>query len=327
MVTIEWKPAVELDLETAGVNAFAELRQTFELWAAKHPPYKPLTLSTGWYTVTPQMAEDFLRRNAVNRKVSLQTVKKYLYAMKNDGWRRTGQPLIFDCEGKGIDLQHRCWASYLGKVSFGSLIVADAPVEKDIFAYLDDSKPRTAGDALYSSGLNGLSTMVAQAIKLSWRYDNEALRIIKQPKIRDLSIPETLEYARAHPELVDAAHLAIGTYGKALSVIDNKGIGVFVAWKIFGQYGGEVLDDFFVPLGSGANLDEDSPILALRNRLLRDEEEENAIEVPRRLALVIKAFKLFMAGKKVSGRGGLSVRDNEKFPRFEDMQPELQAAE
>jgi hypothetical protein len=87
-----------------------------------------------------------------------------------------------------------------------------------------------------------------------------------------------------------------------------------------------VLDDFMVPLGSGANLAEDSPILALRNRLLREAEEDGTLNQPRRLALVIKAFNLHIAGKRVTGRGGLYVRDNEKFPRLDDVQPDLQTA-
>ena len=37
-----------------------------------------------------------------------------------------------------------------------------------------------------------------------------------------------------------------------------------------------------------------------------------------RLALLIKAFNLHIAGKKVS-RGGLHVKDNEKFPHIDPL--------
>jgi len=94
---------------------------------------------------------------------------------------------------------------------------------------------------------------------------------------------------------------------------------VFFAWKVTAIYGVTVLEDFLFPLGTGANLPEDSPILALRTRLLKEDEDEGKMNQPRRLALLIKAFNMHLADKKVGNRG-LYVRDNEKFPRFEESQ-------
>jgi len=311
-----WTPAFTLNLDTAGPPAFAELVQAFYKWWDAQPAPGPLTMQNGWYDVTPQMAEDFLRRNKTNRKVSLQTVRKYLHAMKSGGWHKTGQPLIINKDGKAEDLQHRCWAAYLGQVTFPSFVITDAPVEADMFVYLDDGKPRSAADALQTSGMNGLSAAIAAAIKLAWKYENRALSILKDAKTREMANPEILAYGRANPDLEEAAHFLAATHSRAVTVIGNKGVAVFFAWKVMALHGVHVLDDFLYPLGSGANLAEDSPILALRGRLNKETDDEKLTQA-RRLALLIKAFTMEHANQVVTKRG-LYLRDNEKFPRFEE---------
>jgi hypothetical protein len=230
--------------------------------------------------------------------------------MVNDQWRRTGQGLVFNTFGKLNEGQQRCWASYLGKVSFPTYVVTDAPDEPDLFAYYDDNAPRTEGDALHTSGLDGFANPLAQAVHLAWRYENGILGIFKQPKVRKLNKREVLEYARSHPTLNENAHLVFPTYGKALSVIDHKGVALMFSDLVLSVHGPEALDDFLIPLGTGANLGENDPILGLRTRLL-----QNDVDKERKLALLIKAFNLHRAGKTL-GKRGLYVADNEAFPQL-----------
>ena len=322
-----WTPAVELDLETASAAAFQEALDRFEEWTKTTPAPGPFALATGWHDITPAISEDLLLRNKRNRKVSLATVKKYFRAMKNGRWMPTGQGILVNKDGKTEDCQHRAWAGYLGKVTFHSFVVADVPVMPEMFAYIDDSKPRSASDALYTSGNNGLSATIAQTVKLAWRYDAGALTVMsKQPRVREATIPEVLDYARENPGLREAAHLLISSYGKAAKMIGDKAVGSLFLWKATELHGLDVVGPFLISIGVGANLDADSPILGFRERL-RDVVLENEEDMPRerRLALLIKAFNLHIAGKKVS-RGGLHVKDNEKFPRI-DPQPMADAAE
>jgi hypothetical protein len=277
--------------------------------------------------VTPQVAEDLLRRNEHNRKASLATVKKYYRAMKRGGWKPTGQPILVNQAGKLDDGAHRLLAAYFGKVTFRTYVVADVQVLPEMFAYIDDCKPRSAADALYTSGNNGLSGTIAQVIKLAWRWDAGALSVMsKQPRFQDASIPEVLDYANARPEMRDAVHLLVSNFGKAANVIGDKAVASLFLWKATELHGMEVVRPFLVSIGVGANLDSDSPILAFRERLREAEhDEDDDMPKERRLALLIKAFNLHIAGKKV-GQRGLYVRDNEKFPRLEP-QPMAEAAE
>jgi hypothetical protein len=317
-----WSPAVALDLETASAASFQDTVDQFDAWVKAQPQLSPFPLTTGWHDITPQIAEDLLRRNKGNRKVSLATVKKYSRAMKNSQWMPTGQAILVNKEGRTEDCQHRAWASYLGQVTFPSFVVADVPVLPDLFAYIDDGKPRSASDALYTSGNNGLSQTIAATAKLAWRYDHNALTVmVKQPRIREMSIPEMLQYTRNNPGLGRAAHLLISSYAKAAKVIGDKAVGALFLWKASAQHGLDVVNSFLCAIGTGANLEEDNPILGFRERLRDTIAEDESMPKEQRLALLIKAFNLHLAGKKLP-KGGLHVRDNEKFPRI-DAQPTL----
>jgi len=304
--------AVELDLETASNAAFFEAIKKFYEWSETQPPVGPLGIENGWYVVTPLLAQDFLRRNVCNRRPSLATVQKYHYSMDIKDWRKTGQGLVFNKDGKMNEGQQRCFGSYFGHVSFDTYIVTDAPVEADLFAYYDDIKRRSESDALYTSGLDGIASHIAAAVLLSYRYENDAIGIHKQPKIHRPNTREVLAYSRQHPSLNETAHLIFGMYPKALSVIGHKGVAILFCDLVLALHGPQVLEAFLVPLGSGANLDEHSPILGLRTRLLGDDR----MNKERILALVIKAFKYFLSGKQL-GKQGLFLKDNEHFPKVE----------
>lgn len=313
-------PAVELDLDTASSRAFDEALKKFDDWNATQPPLTSLDLESGWYTIDWTTAEDYLRRNICNREPTLNHVKKLKYDMEHGNWRKTGQGLIFNDEGKLNEGQQRLLACYFGKLSFPTFIVTDVPSdEPDLFAYYDDNRPRSAADALQTSGSNGIANHLATAVRFSDRYDREALGIISQPKIHKLTNREVLFYSRENASLSQTAHLIFGTYPKAISVIKERGIAIVFADRVIQLYGEPVLNAFLVSLGSGANLAEDDPILGLRNRLMTSNDDKLSKE--RVLALLIKAFNYHRAGKKL-GKRGLYLADNEKFPRLEGVASE-----
>jgi hypothetical protein len=313
--------AVELDLTTASSTAFYAAIEEFYNWNETQPDPGPLNLDNGWHTVSPLQSQDFLRRNVCNRQPKLAPVRRYHYDMTNNHWHRTGQGLVFNVAGKLNEGQQRCWASYFGKVSFPTFIVTDAPDEQDLFAYYDDNAPRTEGDALHTSGLNSFSSPLAQAVHLAWKYENEVLGVFKQPKVQKLNKREVLDYARAHPSLTETGHVVFPTYGKAISIIDHKGVALMFSDLVIRTHGPEALDRFLVPLGTGANLEENSPILGLRSRL-----QTNDVEKERKLALLIKAFNYHMVGKTLSKRG-LYVADNETFPKISVFGQDSQGSE
>lgn len=311
-----------IDLETASAVAFKEWVE--ELSKLPKPEGK-LDIADGWHDVSPLKALDWWLRSGGNRNTHFATVKKYWRAFVAGEWKKTGQPLIFTESGKFQDGHHRTLASIAGNVSFTTYVVASVPDDPMLFAYLDNIKPRSLGDALFTAGINGQTKMLGEAIEIAWRAEHNALTVRdKQPPIIKITQPEGVIWAKANPKLVEAVHLVAGSFSKAAKIV-GPGAAAFFAWKALdGICDVETLSDFMDPLGSGANLDDDSPTLALRNRLLRAEEDDVKVEKHQKLALTIKAFNLYLGGQTV-GKKGLFLRDNERFPEI--AMPTRQAAE
>lgn len=328
-----WKPAVELPLVTASSTAFRLAIATLDKHFADNP-VAPLDIPNGWYDVTPELAEDLLRRNRHNRKPSLSVVRKYYHSMANGGWMPTGQALLINQDGIAEDLQHRALAAFFGKVSFRTFIIANVPVIPDLFAYIDDSKPRSAADALYTSGNDGQSGLLAAAIKLAWRYEHNGFAIFakNQPTMREMNSREVLSFSRENPEMGAMAHLLVSNYEASLEVVGPKAVAVLFGWLVDKEFGNDTLAVFLEKLAEDDEADT-TVIPALRKRLLDAQAEPTkALEKGHVLALLIKGFRYWItnADRKLftsarTGKPNLHLTDNEEYPSVEDIHRELAA--
>lgn len=331
-----WQPPVVLDLNTASPQALESTLNNLKVWMAGQT-LPPLRVTPGWHTVTPEIALDWLCRNRGNRKVTLATVAKYAKNMQANRWRKTGQGIVFDCNGKLLEGQHRLLACLFSGASFTTFVVTDASDEHDIFAFIDNGKLRSAADALYTSGSNGCSKMLAAAVKIAVRYEAGGFKIGSLPRMPELEPFEVMDYIEANKTIVDAAHKLVANFRKGIKVIGHEGIATFFGWQVIDRYGIGELDRFLQPLTSGANLAEDSPILALRDRLRMAGDDETKITIQQRLGLLIKGFSMHYCGETVllkatrkrnqpAQQEGLYLADNEDFPQFPEAEQVAEAA-
>src|SRR5215831_1866277 len=107
-----WKPRFALELKSASKAQFDRLVEQFADWIKAEPPTGPLPVTAGWNDITPEIAENLLRRNQPNgnRPVRFSNVGKFAKQMLDKDWRKTGQPLIIDVRGIFKDGGHRAWA-------------------------------------------------------------------------------------------------------------------------------------------------------------------------------------------------------------------------
>src|SRR5262245_16126347 len=92
-----WRPMFDLDFEVATAKQFAAFKAKYLDFFATLPEPGPLSVETGWNTITPEMIErDLLRRNVSNRKTVFTAIQSYARSMVADDWQPTGQPLLFD---------------------------------------------------------------------------------------------------------------------------------------------------------------------------------------------------------------------------------------
>jgi hypothetical protein len=321
----KWVPGVRLDLTTASKQSFEDTidllwRQIKERKDAGTLPAFPFDRD-GWYDVTPEMAEAALMRSAGNREFSFPTVKAYASDMVNRDWQPTGETI---CASNDVldNGHHRCLAGLLSGQTFRCYVVISAPPITNVFAYFDSGKKRTPADALHIAGWNGSGKTLASAIaNLAVRYDNGMLGVGKQPRAKPVNARDVLRYIQHHEDFRDAAQLMLGSYPEAVEVIRSKPAAIFFAWLVLRGYDQATLGDFCEPLGTGALLEEDSPLLAARAKLLAPEVKGNKMPDRTRLAYVCKAFLMHMNGQKMPRSRGrvqpLGLEVDEAFPRID----------
>lgn len=302
---------------------FQKLKQErAQLIAAGQQPR--VDLPDGWHVFTPAMSKRAWLSSKGNRVIGHPAVKALAHDMINHDWQETGESVIFQ-DGHLSEGHTRMLASYFSGESYETFLVNSKSRNRNLFAYINQGRKRSNADALAIAGWNGSGRVMAQAIAaLALRYDEGALGVITNPRFRRINTRDCLEYLESHPDFQEAARSTLASYIDALAAIRSKPAGVFFAWRVIRDYSEAVLADFFGPLGSGANLTEDSPILAVRNKLLASEEGEPIKMYPRtRLAYVIKAFRMHVAGQTMPRRGRnervqpLTLALDEPFPRIE----------
>lgn len=317
-----WTPAVELDLAEASAAAMASTVNEFKAKFAGIPQI-PTGLKDGWHVITPQIAENLLRHNAGNRKVSVQTVQYYARQMLSGEWKKTGQPIILNDMDQMIDAQHRSWAGYLSNTPFESYVVTNVPMEEHLFAFIDNGKVRSAGDALSTAGMNGLASVVAAAVRVAQYYDQGALTVMKKLFVPRLSPIEAIRYAEAHPQLAEAAHLQIGEYKAATSLIGYRDVAVFAAWKIVESFGTDVLDEFMGKLGGSEPAEDGSAPALLRKKYLDNANSDEPMPKHHTLGYLTKAFNAYRLQQPMRR---LFLKTDEKWPLFVDDAVDVEVA-
>jgi hypothetical protein len=312
-----WEPEFTLDLNSASGQRFQDLVDAFERSTKELGELPPLQLKSGWNTITPQLAEELLRRNraGANRKAQLSTIAYYAMQMFSKMWPKTGQPILFTKNGILIDGQHRLWAAYLGLVSFDTYVVVDVPDIEKLFAYIDNSKPRNASAALQTAGLNGLSPLISQTIQVSVSYERGDYTCHKKKRSIKMAPIQVLDYLEAHPQLRYAVRLSAGEYKEAREAIGHKEIAAFVIYKIITLHNEEVCEHFMEDLAYAheSTSADDEAVKKLRVYLDKQARSTEPMAKHLVLAYIIKAFNAWFTRSPIKR---LIVDADESFPQF-----------
>jgi len=100
--------------------------------------------------VTPSVAEQMLRRNSRNRKISEGTIEKYSRDLLAGVWMPSSAGIGFDTDGVLLDGQHRLKMILKTNTSAWLLVVTGLPPESQVT--IDRQRKRTMYDVLFLSG-------------------------------------------------------------------------------------------------------------------------------------------------------------------------------
>jgi hypothetical protein len=321
-------PCLGFDLGKATAKDFKQLVADFTAWSATQPAPDKIDLGDGWHDWTPEHSLSFLQRTVghkANRTPSFNAVSYYAQMMKDGDWQPTGQTMILpDRDG-----QHRAWASLLSGCSFRTYVVATAPDIPDGFAYIDNSKVRSAADALETAGHNGQSREITAVVRLARYYDAGVMTPGNKGHVPKASPIEVLRYVVAHDGLREAVSLMASEYPQVVEIMLREHVAGFVAFKILTLFGEDTLDEFMRGLVAadveGPNA-SGNPLVALRKKLKSYEDHDNAAipaggkkrkltPFPMILSHIIKAFLAWHVHQVLKT---VTVKVDEPFPRFED---------
>jgi hypothetical protein len=321
----KWAPAVRFDL-TSGQQAFKVAVERFREWAKKQPRPE-LTLASGWHTITPQTAEQLLICNVRNRELKWAEVLRYGTQMANHRWKKTGEPVIITDRGDVEDAGHRLFACYFSNTPFDTYVVADVPHDDQLFAYIDNGVSRTGADTLYCAGVNGLSNHLQTVIKeFCIRYDEGSLTFQGRLPVSPITNADILDYARAHPDLSETAHLVKDLYQAAIRRLDSKSATTFLAWKIRRAHGSGVLEDFMSLLTQG-DLPVGHPIRVLQQRLDQHEAAKDAAPKSAKAKQKLSSLKILVLAMRAFNFWRSNVNVQRLDPRMEDPFPRIEPAE
>lgn len=262
-------------------------------------------------TITPGMAKEYLSRNLENnRPPKKDKIRQYARDMVSGRWKAgTAQTIKFDTRKRLIDGQNRMHAVVLANVAVKFDIAHDVSVE--VMPFLDSGATRTAGDALAIAGMsdkNRLGSIVRWSIM--WDAGMPTGTGPLKP-----THSEIVERAAAEPGLYDAATKR-GTDVQRMGLGNGSVAGT--AYYVFAHQseGRDHHHVFFDALLSGANLGPGSPILTLRNRMVKARFDR--LTRAESLALYIRGWNAWIKRETPSQliivKGILS---NENFPKVE----------
>lgn len=236
-------------------------------------------------TITPEMAEQLLNDRAPNRSVSSAVLNKYARDMAAGRWRLNGQTIKISRQGRLLDGQHRLEAAKKAKTAFPAIIVEG--LTEGILGTLDIGRRRAMSDVLRERGESN-TIIFASALRWLWMIENNIVLAANSSP----SSGELLEMLERRPGIRSSLKQVA-----AIRQIMGSGIAAALH-RTFADKDEDRADTFFARLTDGVNLAPDSPILHLRERLLRTRASNRVrLAEAERVALSIKAWNAYRADK------------------------------
>lgn len=270
--------------------------------------------SVTWEKVTPERAQRWLAQNIANNRPLMQKrVKTYAHDMRAGRWQAIPAPIIFDKDGRLIDGQHRLAAMVESRATLTLLVARGSDI--DAQRVIDTGSNRAVGQIVHMAGhANGNDLATLARMVWSWEHGYRGASVYTPPI--QPSPTEVLYVIGEHPELPNTIKASWAAYTAMRGAA--KSTYAFSYW-LFARKHGPSAAEFFAALETGAGLLEGSPILLLRDRLIREARATRQAsgaaggKSKRQyiLALFIKAWNAYRCGASLRV---LKFTESEEFP-------------
>lgn len=261
--------------------------------------------------VSPETARAWLDNQGLNRNFKLRMVDAISRDIRDNNWRLTGDTIKFDGEGRLLDGQNRLLAiARSGRTVL--VAVARNVSPDDVLIAVDHGTPRSVGDALKLRGYTDATNLAAMVgLVVSYR-ENKPWAME-----RKLTVSEALAALELDEPWQESSRLGARVQKHA----GGQRATMSAVAHLAGEWDQDIRDDFYEALITGVGLDEGSPVLVLRKRLISDAQKSGhaAPRMSRKYvaAITIKSLIAYEAGAEIRTlRWRSSGPQAESFPRF-----------
>lgn len=272
--------------------------------------------------IGPQEATALLEMNTNNRRMVNRAVTEYANAMENGDWKFDGAPIRLSDEGVILDGQHRLSAIVASGTTQKMLVIYG--LDKETQLVMDTGRKRTLANALSLRGEKE-SGLLAATVSLDWRWINglRGKRLFSSGGIAtesnaDVLLPQIsqlLTHLDNTPRIREAIKPALNV-ARHVPLPPRIGALLFLLTSEIDENDAKY---FFEKLVSGSDLEDENPILVLRNRLLEAGRERRvrgaSLDLNTTLAYCIKSWNVYRDGgsmKRLLFKQGGAFPD--KFP-------------
>lgn len=266
-------------------------------------PAAPDNADIEFIFATPEIVTKWLEKNNHNRKIKPRNVATFVGIIKRKEWRPGDSAICFAPDGTMLNGQHRCLA--IKESGQGQWVMVRRNVDPSEQLVMDQGVKRQAYEQMDIMGIAGGKSKQAlcRAILL---YDDTTG---PTGRLEGITNKEIIELAEGDEDMDTALNLA-----KALGrAIPKAGVtAVALGYYLLLHAWPEKVEEFHYGLSTGVELSEGSPLLKLRNVLMRNDVPQlGDVNRKKLLALFLKAFNLWVDGQE---RETLVWRSYEEWP-------------
>lgn len=248
----------------------------------------------GRVRVTADLATDLLKRNRKNRPVSRREVDRLKRILEAGKFRYNGEAVKFDKKGNLKDGQHRLTAVAESGVPADMLIVTG--LDENVFTTLDQGRKRTGGDVLFMRGIKRYNAVSVACATIYRVFKNRAIYGAVDP-IPAYGIDEVID---RHPGLAASVEYCAPLHSAGDSGVIGLGYLAAFHYLIENTFNDpDKAASFVEGITKGTGLEDESPILQFRRRVLSAGRRRDIMHAQAKTALIAKVVGLHLSGQNV----------------------------
>ena len=255
------------------------------------------------------MADEYLKLNTRNRKISKASVAFLVNEIHSGNWEFNGIPIIFGESGVLLDGQHRLLA--ISQTNTSKRLSVVRGVNDSAFKTIDSGRARTGADALSVQNVPNAAVVSASIRKIMDKYGSKR-GVVNGVPVKT-STSDIYNFYFQNKERLDDFVALSHRWSKKGGAVVNKTDVVAMLWLLSNE--DEKAYAFMEEVATGSH-DGHITMTAqtLRNRLIREKMEMGRLHEGEKKDLYLVSFRNYLKGVDISR---LVIRKNQKFKQKE----------